>query len=165
MHEALCVDWLPQIVLPGGALGLTACPGTGGRVLSDDLDRLGALGVDRLLTLLTHDEMVLAGVASLAEEAVARGMIHRWLPIADRATPPIEAARRTVAEVRAALACGERVVVHCMAGIGRSGLFAACLLVSEGATADDAIALVRRVRDPDAVETAKQEAFVRSWAR
>jgi protein-tyrosine phosphatase len=50
-----------------------------------------------------------------------------------------------------------------MGGVGRTGTVAACALVEGGMTADDAIATVRAVRHPTAVETVEQERFVRSF--
>ena len=56
------------------------------------------------------------------------------------------------------------VAVACMGGVGRTGTVAACALVAGGMTPDAAIATVRSVRHPTAVETVEQERFVRSFA-
>ncbi|HMU75943.1 MAG TPA: protein-tyrosine-phosphatase, partial [Elusimicrobiota bacterium] len=58
---------------------------------------------------------------------------------------------------------GARVAVHCVGGLGRSGLVAACFLKSRGASTDEAIVEVRRVRSPRAVESAVQEQFVTNF--
>ena len=57
------------------------------------------------------------------------------------------------------LARGERIVIHCAAGLGRSGMIAAKLLAAFRMPPAEAIAIVRRVR-PGAIETAAQEAHV-----
>jgi protein-tyrosine phosphatase len=80
-------------------------------------------------------------------------------------SPPAELA--TMDDILAAIDSGRGkgdVAVACMGGVGRSGTVAACALVAAGAAADEAIALVRRVRHPEAVETPAQEAFVRAYA-
>lgn len=59
---------------------------------------------------------------------------------------------------------GCMVLVHCGAGLGRSGTVAACYLVYTGMAADQAIARVRELR-PFSVETAEQEEAVRAYAR
>jgi ADP-ribosyl-[dinitrogen reductase] hydrolase len=56
---------------------------------------------------------------------------------------------------------GERrhVLLHCMGGLGRSGMVAARLLVELGEEPRTAIQRVRAAR-PGAIETAAQEAYV-----
>jgi ADP-ribosyl-[dinitrogen reductase] hydrolase len=64
-------------------------------------------------------------------------------------------------EARAALRSGRRVLLHCRAGLGRTGMIAARLLVELGATPDEAIAAVRHAR-PQTIETRAQEQHVSS---
>jgi atypical dual specificity phosphatase len=69
-----------------------------------------------------------------------------------------------VAAIRNALAQGERVAVHCAAGLGRTGTLLAAFLVSQGESADNAISRVRAVR-PGSVETLEQEQAVHEFQR
>ena len=57
-----------------------------------------------------------------------------------------------------------RVLAHCNAGLGRTGLVAAGLLVHGGSSASGAIARVRKVR-PGALENRIQEGFIAAYAR
>ena len=82
----------------------------------------------------------------------------------DQGTPPIEDADVLLAAIGARLDAGRHVCVHCMGGLGRTGAVAAAVLVDRGLDAEAAIAEVRRVRSPRAVETAVQEMFVRQRA-
>lgn len=62
--------------------------------------------------------------------------------------------------LRRRLARGERVVLHCMGGLGRTGTLAARLLVEFGVPPEDAIGRVREAR-PGAIENVGQEEYVR----
>jgi protein-tyrosine phosphatase len=46
---------------------------------------------------------------------------------------------------------GSIVLVHCMGGLGRAGIFAAACLIYRGFPVEEAIKLVREVRSPKAV--------------
>ena len=59
---------------------------------------------------------------------------------------------------------GRMVLVHCGAGLGRSGTVAACFLVHGGMGVGEAIARVRELR-PFSVETAEQEQAIEEYAR
>jgi ADP-ribosyl-[dinitrogen reductase] hydrolase len=65
--------------------------------------------------------------------------------------------------LRRRLARGERVVLHCMGGLGRTGTVAARLLVECGVAPEDAIGRVRVAR-PGAIEYSGQEEYVRRCA-
>jgi hypothetical protein len=46
---------------------------------------------------------------------------------------------------------GDRVLIRCQAGLNRSGLVTALVLMLAGVSADDAISCIRRYRSPDAL--------------
>jgi hypothetical protein len=90
-----------------------------------------------------------------------------WLhiPIKDGGVPEDEAERiwaEVGPRIRGLLQEGQRVLFHCRAGHGRSGMMAARLLVELGWSAERSITEVRRVR-PGAIERGAQEAAVRGW--
>lgn len=80
--------------------------------------------------------------------AVAAGRVgFRWLhsPMRNFGVPEDAAGfRRDVAQVVEALGRGDAVMLHCAAGIGRTGTAAACVLKALGLPAEDAL---QRVRD------------------
>jgi ADP-ribosyl-[dinitrogen reductase] hydrolase len=153
-----------------GRIGLSACPGIasaapgGGRgALDADLAAIAGWGAGTLVTLVESFELTLLGVADLGERARAHALAWWHLPIVDGAAPgsPFERAwHETGPALHAALDAGGRIVVHCHAGLGRSGEVAARLLVERGMSADDAMAAVRRAR-PGAIQTPEQVQWVR----
>ena len=46
---------------------------------------------------------------------------------------------------------GQRVLIRCQAGLNRSGLVTALVLMKDGLSAQEAINLIRKQRDPDAL--------------
>jgi len=57
---------------------------------------------------------------------------------------------------------GINVLIHCKGGVGRASLVAACMLMRLEICPDPdfAVAYLRKVRSPNAVETIRQEDFI-----
>ena len=156
----LRVDWIKP------NLGITILPGRRdyGRDLATDIASLKAAGVTHVLSLITDDELAARGVESLASAVQTAGLKHRQDALLDQRAATLEQMDNIAQWLDEALNSGARVVVHCMAGLGRSGMVAASYLTRSGMRADAAITLVREKRSPRAVETAVQEEFVHKYA-
>ena len=159
--------------VPGrpGLVGLTLCPGKKDpyakfgawyRDLAADLKAVRDWGASTIVTLIEAHEFWLLGVPSLGTQA-AREFRWLWLPIPDGAVPEQEFEERWLAdagpELHGRLRAGERVLVHCRAGLGRTGTIAARLLVEAGVSSRQALHAVRNARR-GTVETRAQEQYV-----
>jgi len=107
--------------------------------------------VDLVVSLLTEGEFEELGLGWLQSVR---------LPIEDRGVPPDRAAVvEVVRMVRERLAQGGRVLVHCRAGIGRSGLIAGCVMAELGmrpaAAILEQLSAARGVEVPDTPEQAE----------
>jgi len=157
-----------------GSIGMTLAPGKCNhgmayrwmRNLELDLARLQeTYRVDVLVTLLEAHEMPQLQIANLLSRVEDYGMRSRWFPIPDFGTPPaLPEFSLLVQEILTLARQGETVVVHCKAGLGRSGLVSAACLVALGYASDEAFRQVRRVR-PGTIETPEQEAFVEAFGQ
>lgn len=174
----LRIDWLEPAQLGDelpGRLGLTILPGKRGvsfrypgqvyrRDLDEDLAMLRAAGVRHLVLLVEDAELSRWSDSGIVEHAAAAGVTVLRHPMPD-GQPPASLAemREILAEIRHGRHDGN-VAVACMGGVGRTGTVAACALVQAGRSPAEAIATVRAVRHPSAVETADQERFVMAFA-
>lgn len=173
----LPIDWLEPAQLGDalpGRLGLTILPGKRGvsfrypgrtyrRDLDVDFALLRSVGVERVLLLVDDTELLRWSDPAIVERGSAAGVTVIRHPIPDGDPPhSIAEMEAILAEIREGRASGD-VAVACMGGVGRTGTVAACALIAGGMTPDAAIATVRAVRHPTAVETAEQERFVRSF--
>lgn len=85
-----------------------------------------------------------------------------WFPIHDLHAPDIERARPFLADLVDRLQHGERLLMHCAAGIGRAGTMAVCLLIELGIPAGDALATVAASRPMAGPEAGTQLDLVRA---
>ncbi|MFX0211483.1 MAG: dual specificity protein phosphatase family protein [Candidatus Hodarchaeota archaeon] len=86
------------------------------------------------------------------------------LPIHDFFTPTFEQIEQFVKFIDLAQKKESPVLVHCFAGLGRTGTMISCYLVSKGMKTEEAVHFIRQIR-PGSVETAEQLAIIEEYER
>ncbi len=147
-----------------GKLAIAARP-RGGDWIADEIASWRGSGVDVIVSLLTAEEERDLNLDAEEQYSEADGMVFISFPIADRSAPESQAdASRLIEKLNSRLTVGENVVVHCRQGIGRSGLLAACLLITAGRSPDLAIAHLSAIRGAAIPETAEQSRWIDHYA-
>lgn len=112
------------------------------------LAALADAGIDTIIDLTRDDDGLSSYAARWSEIGAARGRrldrIHH--PIMDLGVTTPEGYDAIVADMERELGAGRSVYVHCWGGVGRTGTVVGCWHVSRGATADEALAAIARVR-------------------
>jgi protein-tyrosine phosphatase len=121
-------------------------------------------GVSVVLSLLTKDEEAELDLAQEARQASAHGMKFLSYPIPDLQVPDSEnRLSKVLDQLNAKLESCKNAVVHCRQGIGRTGLVAACLLVSKGIDPAKAIQDLSTARGISVPETAEQRKWIEHY--
>jgi protein-tyrosine phosphatase len=157
------VYWLRE--LEGVRLAIMPRPRSG-EWLTDEIAGWSRLGVQTVVSLLEPREVSELDLAD--QESLCRGVNLQFVsfPIPDRGVPSSSVKfANLVAVLEEGLRSGESVAVHCRAGIGRSGLLAACILGTFGVDPDSAFGMLSRARGVAVPDTDAQVAWVREFAR
>jgi protein-tyrosine phosphatase len=138
----------------------------GGDWLEDEVQSWRQAGVNVVVSSLEKDEITEWNLAREADLCVAQGIEFVHFPIADRGVPPSFAATAAlVRRLEGELSEGKGVAFHCRAGIGRSALLAACVLVLAGLDSEAAWHRVSKARGCAVPDTAEQRAWLGRFAR
>lgn len=147
-----------------GSLVLSPFPGGGDtKIYADIAEQYATTAmIDRVLTLVTEKEWKELRGDQLVQELTLRNISWVHAPIKDFGIPDqdwFDNWHHVTKQVQHSLEIGKNVLVHCMAGCGRTGLVSVLLMIDMGMTADQAIAHIRSAR-PCAMETPEQEQCV-----
>lgn len=140
-------------IVPGVLAG---CPQPGAVApIEYDLDLLGAAGITHLITLTELD---------LPQDLLRiHGLANTHLPIFDRKAPSTGQMQMLLVRMQRLIQSGEVLAVHCLAGLGRTGLVLAAWLVRDGGlSAATAMERLRRI-EPAYVQSQEQETFLQHF--
>ncbi len=165
----------PVVIRDGrGAIGLTFCPGkkhlgnygAWNRDLCTDLHAIQVFGAKALVTLMESEELdeVKVPVGLLGSWAKESGLEWNHLPVKDIDIPDDrfeDLWTYSGLRLRNTLARGDKIVIHCLGGLGRTGTVAGRLLVEFGDEPETAIKKIREARQ-GSIQTAPQKNYVES---
>lgn len=176
--DRIRIDYLPDdAVNLDGRIGMTIAPGMRGgagngsldRNLEQDLTRLrDRYHTHVLVTLLERgqflrDEFSELGITDLLVRAHRAGIDTEWTALPDGSVPvSLEQLHQLVERILTLVRAGRNVVIHCRDGLGRTGLVASCCLTALGASVDEAVSIVQKVR-PHTMELTQQQQCLRSF--
>ena len=125
------------------------------------LDLFLANKIDTVVVLNPKEEHLRHTGRNLIDRYQQAGLRVIYAPIPDFSAPEIGFWDQALKEAVTAIQNGENLVIHCHAGIGRTGMFAAILAHKLlGTDADQSIEWVRKYI-PYAIDTDHQKRFVR----
>lgn len=139
-------NWIVEGLLAGSARPGLMNP------LEEDLEFLEQAGI-RLVVSLTEEPSDLP-----------RGPWEQMhFPVDDMGSPTPRAAHRMCQRVLESMGRFEPVLLHCKAGLGRTGTMLACCLVARGWSAEEATRELRRL-NRNYIQSEHQERFIQHYA-
>jgi predicted protein tyrosine phosphatase len=137
-----------------------------GEWLASEIAGLRRLGIGTVVSLLERDEIRELDLIDEGPLCEQNGIAFSHFPIPDRGVPKsIEALREMVETLSAKVKAGEAIVIHCRAGIGRTGLVAACVMLHLGYPFENIFAPLSKGRGVNVPDTDMQIAWVQSYAK
>jgi protein-tyrosine phosphatase len=134
--------------------------------LCDEIHGWKQAGIDTVVSLLENHEVRELGLTD--ESALCKTCEIAFLsfPIPDRGTPASVPATVTLLNALIGqLRQGKAVALHCRAGIGRTGVLGACILLNLGVPSANVFALLSRARTLPMPDTKAQVEWVARFER
>jgi hypothetical protein len=122
-------------------------------------------GVDIVVCLLEQPEMpnLIEAERAFCEEL---GLEFFSFPIRDKTVPDsIDAFANLTRQLAGRIAAGKSVAIHCRAGIGRSTMLAACVLIQFGIDAAVGLDMIAAARGTEVPETEAQRQWILSFGQ
>jgi protein tyrosine phosphatase len=137
----------------------------GGDWLQDEVHALRREGTDIIVSMLTQDEVDELGLANEKTASELAGIEYQSFPIPDRDVP---SSTKPFAEFVDVLHSqwqnGKNIAIHCRAGIGRSSLLLASILVRDDMSSHEAFARISEARGYPVPDNKEQREWVERFA-
>ena len=157
-------DNIPLNPLKNGQLWISHYPGKRGienKAIQAEMDLLELKNrkIDIVASLLERKELEALKIANLFKLIKKHNFSHYYFPIKDKSVPKNKVQlRRFLNNLCAEIQKDKKILIHCNAGLGRSGLIAALLCKKLGIVKEP-ISFIRQYR-PGAIETKEQEKLI-----
>ena len=142
-------------MIGSGFLAVMAKP-VSGEWIEDEFFGIAKAGIKQIVSLLEIHEEYEVGLQNERKLAEQNHMVFISFPIQDRGLPnSVSEFSKVTKKLYQEIAAGKNTVIHCRAGIGRTGIVAAGVLLHYGFKPDEAfrhISAKRGVQVPDTDE-------------
>lgn len=118
-----------------------------------------------LVSALEQEEERELGLSGETAKLTDLGLEHIAFPIPDRGTPGVVRAMELADRLKNELQKGRNVAVHCRAGIGRSSLICAAVMVVNGTKSDETWPVLTNARGTIVPDTDEQRRWLDVFAR
>jgi len=170
MKDNFPISWIPVPGKDNQSFGVSNCPGKHQNSLlkklslKNDLNSIWNQEINCIVSLITKDELKKLDINDFDRTITEYGFEHYSVEIQDLGIPStnqLGTFKILTKNIIVAIKTEKKVLIHCNAGLGRSGLFAG-ILVKEMTDINHPIAYIRKFRK-GAIETKEQEEFISFW--
>ena len=170
MKDNFPISWIPVPGKDNQSFGVSNCPGKHQNSLlkklslKNDLNSIWNQEINCIVSLITKDELKKLDINDFDKTITEYGFEHYSVEIQDLGIPStnqLGTFKILTKNIIVAIKTEKKVLIHCNAGLGRSGLFAG-ILVKEMTDINHPIDYIRKFRK-GAIETKEQEEFINFW--
>ncbi len=159
-RKRLRVFWIDAPTTAPGRLAVMPRP------MPHQFDELKRERVDVVVSLMEAGEAAELGLGEEADLCARFGIAFHNLPIIDHGIPSaITPVTRLSRQITSHLQAGQGVAVHCFAGLGRSPLMCAAVLIDHGIGAIQACDLISEARGIAVPEMTEQADWLLEYER